>query len=89
MRQIERQFSRAAETDNMQESQKAYETLYMWKFFQGEPYSLEALENYSSLSSNSIRKLCRIGLEKYEPHSPMFSRIAKVIAKQSENISSD
>ena len=86
-RQMVRQFSRTVETDSLEESQKAYEALYMWKFFQGEPNSLEALENYPRLSAESIKKLCHIGLERYDPSSPMFHRIASVIAKQSEKLS--
>lgn len=86
-RQLVRQFSRTVETDSMEEARRAYEALYMWKFFQGEPNSLDALENYPGLSAESIRKLCRIGLERYEPSSPMFHRIASVIAKQSEELS--
>ncbi|HKR14408.1 MAG TPA: MerR family DNA-binding transcriptional regulator [Pyrinomonadaceae bacterium] len=88
-RQLIRQFSRTVETDNLEETRRAYEALYMWKFFQGEPTSLDALENYPGLSAESIRKLCRIGLESYEPSSPTFHRIACVIAKQSEKLSRD
>lgn len=87
-RQIERQFSRTVETDDPEESEKAYENLYMWKFFQEEPYALEALENYPRLSADSIKKLCHIGLEKYDPYSSTFHRIAKVIAEQSKKLSS-
>lgn len=85
-RQLNRQFSRTVETDDHEQSEKAYETLYLWKFLQGEPHSVEALENFPRLSADVIRKLCRVGLDRHEPSSMTFQRIAAIIANQSKKL---
>lgn len=86
-RQIVTQFKRTNLSNNNEELNKAYENLYIWKFILNEPTALDELENYPILSSQAIRKLHRIGLERYEPSSPMFCRVAKIIAQKSEKLS--
>jgi DNA-binding transcriptional MerR regulator len=85
-RQLHMQFVRTVQTDNDEQIERAYETLYFWKFLQGEPHSLEALDNFPRLSADVIRKLCRIGLERNEPSSPTFQKVAAVIANQSKKL---
>lgn len=86
-RQLAQQFKRTAETDDEDEITRTLESLYIWRLFQGDSAALESLESYPSLSANSIRKLCRIGLERYEPSSPTFHRIANIVAEQSGKLS--
>lgn len=84
--QLKTKFKRRIGTDDEKEIAKAHEELYVWKFIQNEPSALDELENYPILSADSIRKLCRINLERNEPSSITFYRVAKIIADKSKKL---
>lgn len=84
--QITNQFERIGSTKSEEDAEKAFENLYVLKFIRDEPDVLTELNYFPKLSADSIRKLCRIGLERYEPWSKEFIQLAKIIAQKGEKL---
>lgn len=83
-KQIRQKFDRVVKSGDSEELLRTYEDLYVSRFIQGEPLAMSELENVNRLSASSIMKLWRFGLARYEPTSPMFNRLATLIATRSK-----
>jgi hypothetical protein len=79
---LRQQFARAYEDEDIPLIQQAHEALYLWKFLIDKPGSFEELESIK-LSAPTLRKLQRIGLERYEPDEPQYARLLSIMAEKS------
>jgi transcriptional regulator with XRE-family HTH domain len=88
-KQLRLKFERVTNSGSFEDMKQTFEDLYVARFITGESTAIAELENFKDLSSASIKKICRVGFERYEPTSPIFSRLAYLVADHSSTLSSE
>ena len=85
--QLAKRYDKMSEREDLEGMARIQEELSIWKIIKGEIIGLDELAGFTMLSVKTIRQLCNIALEQYEPTSPIFCQIMRVVADQSCKLS--
>jgi transcriptional regulator with XRE-family HTH domain len=88
-KQLRQKFERVTKSGNYEDMKHTFEDLYVARFVTGELTAVAELENFKDLSPSSLKKICKVGFERFEPSSPMFYRLAYLVGDHARALSSN